>query len=177
MSGFAEGFAYVFHEEGGLADSAHDRGGRTNYGITTATWEAHRDQLGKPGTPVDACTPEDARYIYHNSYWLACKCDAFPWPLSLFVFDSAVQHGPKYAVVLLQRALGVPEDGVVGPKTIWAASVAPLPPLLRAALRKRLDYYRKILSADPGQLPNAAGWIRRWSDLWERLIRDLPEAA
>lgn len=177
MSGFNESMAYVFNEEGGLADHPNDRGGRTLYGITTTTWEAWRDQLGKAGQPVDACTREDARTIYHGGYWLACKCDALPWPVSLCVFDAAVQHGPQQAIKLLQRSVGAKDDGAIGPATLAAVAKANVPKLVRALVRTRLLNYRAIIIKRPDQKVFAAGWIGRVLNLWSRCIRDMPEAA
>jgi lysozyme family protein len=177
MSGFNEGMAYVFGEEGGLADHPDDRGGRTLYGITTLTWEDWRDTLGKPGSPVDACTREDARSIYHAGYWLACKCDGLPWPVSLCVFDAAVQHGPQQAIKLLQRAVGARDDGAIGPATLAAVAKADVARLVRALVRTRLLNYRAILIKRPDQRVFGPGWIGRAMNLWARCIRDMPEAA
>jgi lysozyme family protein len=177
VSGFEDAIAYVFGEEGGLADHPDDRGGRTLYGITTLTWEDWRDRLGKPGTPVDACTPDDARVIYHRGYWLECKCDALPWPVSLCVFDAAVQHGPEQAAKLLQRALGVRDDGKIGPMTQAAVGGANVAKLVRALIRMRLLNYRAVLIKRPDQRVFGPGWIGRAMNLWARCIRDMPEAA
>lgn len=177
MSGFPQALAYVFGEEGGLADHPDDKGGRTHLGISTPTWELWRDKLGKPGTKVDACTRADAEYIYHKGYWVECKCDALPWPLSLCVFDGAVQHGPESGVKILQRAVGAKDDGSVGAKTL--ASVAKLHPAkaIRAYIRARLLYYRAIYIRDTRQRTFAPAWTGRVVNLWARCIRDYPEAA
>jgi lysozyme family protein len=177
MSGFMTALHYVFGEEGGLADVAADRGGRTNLGIATPTWNEWRDRLGKPGQPVDDCTREDAETIYHTGYWLGAKCDGLPWPVSLVVFDSAVQHGPRNAVKLLQRAVGVKDDGAVGPDTLAAAAKVNTAKLVRALLFARLSFYRGILVNDKSQREFAAGWIARVLNLRARCVRDMPEVA
>jgi len=61
--------------------------------------------------------------FYSERYWMAAGCDAYRWPLGLAVFDAAIQHGPQQAVVMLQRALGLRADGIVGPNTRRAASL------------------------------------------------------
>jgi lysozyme family protein len=177
LSGFQQALEHVFGAEGGLANDPADRGGRTNLGITTETWERWRDRLGKPNTAVDACTREDATQIYYADYWVAQKCDALVWPVSLCHFDAAVQHHPPYPAVLLQRALGVKEDGIIGPGTLAAAAAAKPGPLIRAMMRGRLEYYRKIATAEPSQRVFLPGWLQRVLDLWARCIRDYPEAA
>lgn len=180
MSGFATANRIVMEAEGGLADLPWDKGGRTNYGITTATWMAWRDRLGKPGTPVDACTPDDARTIYHADYWLAGKCDALPWPLSFVHYDSLVQHGNDAGTrMLLQKALNqagatpaLKVDGDVGAKTLAAAG-APARAVAFAdeLIWTRLLYYRSLLryrglmQGIPGNYAHIRGWIARMYDV------------
>ena len=177
MSGFQQALVHVFGAEGGLSDHRADRGGRTQMGITAETWARWRDRLGKPQTPVDSCTREDAEQIYLLGYWSPAKCDGLPWPVSLCHFDAAVQHGPRNAGILLQRALGVTEDGVVGPATLKAAAAAHPGRLIPAMVRGRLAFYRKLAIADPSQRAFLAGWIGRVLNLWIRCKRDVPDAA
>jgi lysozyme family protein len=47
-----------------------------------------------------------------------------PPPLALLVFDAAVNNGVSQAKHLLQQALGVTVDGVIGPQTEAALSAA-----------------------------------------------------
>lgn len=44
------------------------------------------------------------------------------WPLDFLVFDTAVNQGPRTAAELLQRAVSVQVDGVVGLQTLAAAA-------------------------------------------------------
>ena len=177
MSGFLQALAYVFGEEGGLADNPNDRGGRTNLGISTPVWEEWRDKLGKSGQPVDACTRNDVETIYHRGFWMATHCDGLPWPVSLCVFDAAVQHGPREAVKQLQRVLDVKDDGVAGPATLAAAEKRPPAPLARALLYARLAYYRGIMVRDKTQREFAPSWIGRVINLRSRCAKDMPDVA
>jgi len=49
------------------------------------------------------------------------KGDGLPTGVDLMVFDAAVNQGPKWAAKFLQRALGVKDDGIIGPQTLAAA--------------------------------------------------------
>ena len=62
-----------------------------------------------------------AQAIYRADYWNAVQGDSLPWPFALLVFDCAVNQGQGIAQRLMQSALGVAVDGVIGPKTIAAA--------------------------------------------------------
>ncbi len=158
--------------EGGLADDPRDKGKRTNFGISSDVWRLWRDRFGKSGQPVDACTRENAIQIYHEGYWIRGKCDGLPWPLSLTHFDSMVQHGQ--APRLLQRTLGVAEDGMIGPATLAAVAPGKAVELAENLLWVRLDYYRSL----PDDWANDS-WMRRLVILRKYVVgqRPIPVAA
>lgn len=155
MAGFREALMIVLESEGGLADDPEDMGGRTNLGISAETWARWRDRLGKPGQPVDACTRDDAERIYFTDYWHGGMCDALAWPVSLVHFDSVVQHAA--AATLLQRAVGVKPDGIVGPVTLDMAGKREAKSLAEDLLWVRLAYYRTL----PTWEHHGRGWTGR----------------
>lgn len=165
MAGYLQALGVVFENEGGLADHEADRGGRTNFGITTDTWRRWLESQGKAFVPVDDATPEDARQIYWRWYWLEGKCDGLPWPLSLVHFDSCVNHGVGTAARLLQKALGVKQDGIIGPMTLGAASVERARDQALDLIWVRLWKYRRICQMDDSQTVFLNGWVKRMSDL------------
>jgi len=89
-----------------------DEGGETKFGISKRSY---------PDEDIPNLTIQRATDIYWNDYWMPCKCGKLPWPLSLYVFDSAVNQGQGTAKKMLQQALGVTVDGVIGNKTLFAA--------------------------------------------------------
>lgn len=169
MSGFLEASGVVFESEGGLSDHPWDKGGRTQFGIIADTWKRWLAATGQAQRPIDTITKDEARAIYHKWYWLAGKCDALPWPLSLVHFDSMVQHAE--APRLLQRALRVKEDGLIGPATIAAALPARAQLLAEELIWTRLLYYRDLLDyrelqkGQPGNYSFIRGWITRMHEL------------
>ena len=106
----------TLRREGVLCNDPKDNGGLTKYGIS---------QKAYPNLDICALTQNDAIAIYERDYWDAAKCDDLPFPLDVLTFDAAVNHGVKPAIKILQRALGVVDDGVIGPKTLQAARNAP----------------------------------------------------
>ena len=65
--------------------------------------------------PIPANIPADiVEKIYKNQYWDAMSCDNFPFAVAFQLFDAAVNHGLLNARKILQRALGVKDDGVIG---------------------------------------------------------------
>lgn len=116
MSRYSDCFDIVVGHEGGYVNDPHDPGGETIFGITRRD---HPDAWlnGPPDIEV-------ARNIYNTQYWRAAGCDVLPQPYDLLVFDAAVNQGIYPAVSMLQKALGVPTDGRVGPVTVAACHSA-----------------------------------------------------
>lgn len=113
----------VLRHEGGYADHPSDPGGATNMGITHKTLAQWRGvspwwALGKDA--VRNLGRAEAAEIYRSRYWNTVNAEALPAGLDLAVFDFAVNSGPDRAVRMLQAALGVPLDGIVGPVTLAA---------------------------------------------------------
>lgn len=113
MSAFDSAFQIVIAAEGGYSNNPADPGGETMYGITKAVASAN----GYTG-PMKSLPLDMAKGIYKDGYWDACKCDQMPWPLSVFVFDAAVNQGVQPAKLMLQRALDTVQDGALGPQTM-----------------------------------------------------------
>ncbi len=159
MSGFARALPFVLRMEGGFVNDPHDPGGATNRGVTQSTYDAWRRSKGEPVRPVKEITSDEVEAIYHERYWLAAKCDALPWPVSLAVFDAAVNHGVGRAVRLLQDAAGVPVDGMIGPKTLGAIAALPPRELLERMFWGRVEFYVTISEGPKAKF--LRGWVRR----------------
>lgn len=101
----------VLKHEGGLVDHPADPGGLTNFGIS---------QRAYPDLDIRRLTRQQAMEIYHRDYWLPIRCDELPAPVAIVLFDMAVNMGRDRAVRLLQRALNIPQDGLIGPRTVAA---------------------------------------------------------
>lgn len=148
MNGFDAAVEFVMGPdiEGDYSNDPEDRGGETRYGISKT---AH------PEVDLDTLTREQAREIYRKHYWLAARCDEFPAQIGLALFDSAVNQGVHTAIRLLQQALRVPADGIVGPETLQAAQGAIPGELLLEFLSYRAVRYAA------GNLRFQRGWFKR----------------
>jgi len=152
----------VLAMEGGYVDDPLDRGGATNRGVTAATLGEYRE-LGRPATPaeVKTLTETEARAIYLQRYVKAPAFDTLPPWLIPVVVDDAVLSGPKSAVTTLQRILGVPEDGVLGPKTRQALTVKDPAAVIRDYTKARALRYARIVQMNPSQGRFLVGWLTR----------------
>src|SRR5690606_4111412 len=87
----------------------NDPGGATMRGITIGTYTRWRQQQGKP-----APTKEDLRnishaeveQIYRQWYWNESGANQLSWPMSLAVFNIAVNAGPGRAKQFLNDSRG-----------------------------------------------------------------------
>ena len=161
---FPEALAHTLRFEGGWANHPSDPGGATMKGVTHRTYA---DYLGRTVTHDELRGIPDAHLadIYRKRYWNACRCDELPDGLDLAVFDTAVNTGPAQAARLLQRIVGVPADGGIGPKTIAAVNdyVAAhgLHQLIEAYTEARQNFYRML----PTYVHFGEGWRKRANEV------------
>ncbi len=155
---FDRAFTLLLGHEGGFVDHPDDPGGATNWGVTERVARAN----GYTGHMRDL--PQDtAKAIYRKLYWDAVAADSLPAPVRYAMFDAAVNSGVGQAVRWLQRALGVADDGRLGPITLAAARQADPHVLARQLLAQRLRFMTQ-LSTWP---TFGRGWARRIADLME----------
>ncbi|MBR9882599.1 MAG: hypothetical protein GYB21_02640 [Oceanospirillales bacterium] len=160
----------ILVREGGYVDHPDDRGGPTKFGITQKTLSRY---YGRAATPseVEALSVEVAREIYERNYYIAPSLNTLPDTIQPFLFDSAVNHGPRRAIRFLQSVCNqarytpaLSEDGAVGPNTRRAALWAEREMgrvLLRALIEERRNFYRVIVEMRPSQRVFLNGWMNR----------------
>lgn len=143
---------FVLKEEGGSLGELipGDKGGYTKFGISSAA---------NPDVDVPNLSRDGAKEIYRTRYWQACKCDELPSPLAIAVFDAAVNQGVRSTIKMLQIALGIAVDGVIGDQTITAAHKATA--ISRRFLAQRMARYCRTIMKDPTQEIFAENWSSR----------------
>ncbi|MBN8926655.1 MAG: hypothetical protein BGO51_12345 [Rhodospirillales bacterium 69-11] len=148
--------AVVLAQEGGFSEDPADRGGATNFGITLATLRDWRN-AEVSASDVHALTRAEATEIYRARYWIPARCGDLGPGVDLMVFDFGVNAGPATAVKHLQRALGVTDDGSIGPKTMAALQAATPRELIGQLAEARLAYYRGLADFER----YGRGWTNR----------------
>jgi lysozyme family protein len=145
---FPRAVALVLRHEGGYVNDPADPGGETNWGISK---KAH------PTLSIKDLTRDQAVELYFRDYWLPARCDRLPPAIGIAVFDAAVNQGRYPAILMLQEALGVQADGILGQRTQHAAEEADGRVLVDDYLARRAQRYAYL----PTFSRFGLGWMRR----------------
>ena len=152
MDTFDTAFERTIGHEGGYVNDPTDRGGETKYGISRRAY---------PTLNIQALTLAEAKDIYRRDYWALCACNEMPPLLACAVFDLAVNAGRYAAVQDLQLALGLNNDGVLGPRTLAAIrALGHGIDDMRAAVRVHAAGLERRTNA-PTWAHHGRGWARR----------------
>jgi lysozyme family protein len=146
----------LLKHEGGFSNHPADPGGMTNLGVTQRVWEEW------VGHPVDekemrSLTPEKVAPMYKQKYWDKIRGDDLPSGVDMAVFDCCVNSGPGRAAKMLQRVLGLTEDGAIGPNTLSKALSIDSSKLIADYNAARLAF----LQALPTWATFGKGWSNR----------------
>ena len=153
----------LLKHEGGYVNHPSDPGGMTNLGVTKRVWEEW------VGHEVDekqmrALTPELVAPLYKKKYWDKVCGDELPTGVDLAVFDLAVNSGPGRAAKMLQKVLGVTQDGAIGPQTLLKAVNIDSSKLVADYNAERLAFLKALPTWDTF----GKGWGRRVAEVTEQ---------
>ena len=155
---FANAISIVLRYEGGLVDHSSDSGGITKYGISKRSY---------PDLDIRNLLLSEVIPIYRRDFWTPCRCDDWPYPVALVVFDTAVNCGPGRAKRWLQKAAGVVPDKVLGPVTARAVLAGSPVTLASEVLAHRLGYYMTLGTHEAFGF----GWARRVLDIQREALK------
>jgi lysozyme family protein len=142
-SSFDAALARLLAHEGGYVNHPNDPGGPTNFGITIFDYRKYVKPDADAGD-VRAMKLDEAKAIYRAKYWNALRCDELPGGVDYAVFDYGVNSGVSRSAKVLQRALGVPDDGRIGPLTIDAAAKCDARRVVMAVCAERLAFLKSL---------------------------------
>ncbi len=124
MTDFDTAFVDVVGIEGNYSTDQSDPGNWTGGHVGLGVFKGTKFGLSAaqfPDLDIPNVTVDQAKPIYLARYWQPLKCDELPAPLNRAVFEFGVNEGQPTAALMLQKALGVAQDGDLGPVTIAAA--------------------------------------------------------
>lgn len=148
----------VLQAEGGYVNHKSDRGGETNFGISSRSY---------PNVDIKNLTVETAKDIYYNDFWKTGPYDSLNYaPLAEKTFNTAVNAGNSRAFKLLQQAVNacgasVAVDGAIGPKTIAAVNSLDGAKVLAAYREQQANFYKSLVLKDSSQAVFLKGWLIR----------------
>lgn len=147
--------AFTLAAEGGWSDDPRDNGGQTMKGVTLRTF-----QQFFPGGTADQLrhiTDDQLSTVYHTGYWAPVHGDDLPSGVDLVTWDFGVNAGPARAVKMLQRTVGVVDDGIIGPASLAAIRKASPTDLITKLIGAQREYYRSLPTFDEF----GRGWMNR----------------
>lgn len=176
MSDFNEAIKVVLKHEGGWVNDPDDRGGETNFGISTLIVEREKitnefllmpaDLKRDPGW-MKLMKVEGAMKVYKQLFW-----DKFGYAaindqnVATKIFDCGVNCGPSRSHTMAQKAAnacgsvcGV--DGILGPKSVFAINACE-PKEFMSQMRAQMEaYYSAIIVKRPQNAKFRNNWMRR----------------
>ena len=169
MANFDIAYNIVIGHEGGYQDSPNDINGNynslgqlvgTNFGISAPVYESF---LGYPPTKSDMqnMSIDTAKAIYKTRFWDDIKGDQInSQQVANIFFDGRVNHG-RTGTKIMQRILGVADDGVVGPITLNAINTANPQWLFNQYKAEREAFYNYLVDNNAGFSVFLNGWLNR----------------
>jgi lysozyme family protein len=166
MASLAAAMPFLLRDEGGWSDDPADPGGATMHGVTFRT--AQRLLGFTTPDQLRAITPDQLMQVYGTpDYW---RYDGIQdQRVATKIFDIGVDVGLGTEVRILQKVLGVAEDGVWGPATQAATNAQDPDQLLQALCDAAKEHYIAVAQAHPveGKFLNG----------WEHRAEEIPDAA
>lgn len=160
QSNWEKSFDEVMRSEGGfvLTDISGDLGGQTYAGI------ARKPNPSWVGWKLidDGVMPNKTMVMdFYKTIWNSVKCDNLPAGVDYLVYDFAVNAGAGQSAKLLQRAVGVPADGGIGPVTLAAVNSKDAKELIDLFTEQKEAFYNLIVKNRPEQVKFLKGWMNR----------------
>lgn len=152
MNIFSELFDRLMKHEGGYVNHPSDPGGETMWGVTKRVAR----QYGYTGNMRDL-PKSTAQNIADKLYWQAINGDKLDRAIAWQLVDAAYNHGNRNAVKMLQRAVGVKDDGIIGNITLTAVSNMDKNDVIFKFNAERIEFFTNIRTFNVF----GRGWMRR----------------
>lgn len=152
-------FERVIGHEGGFTDNPKDPGNWTGGKVGKGELKGTKYGLAAHSYPhldIENITLEQAKNEY-RVWFESGKLHLLPRVLQYQMFDARFNHGAKWANKFLQRAVGVNDDGKIGPITLKAVSEYDVNDLPLRFIGYRTKFFTDLKHFDEF----GRGWIRR----------------
>ena len=157
---FDKCFDRIIGHEGGFQDMHDDRGNWTSGTVGVGVLKGTKfgiSAMSYPDMDIEGLDMSVAKSIYYTDWWKPLCINYLPFAMQYQMFDAAINHGKVSATKMLQRAIGVDDDGVIGPITIAAKSRVEVNDLLMLFISERIKFFAQIKTFDI----YGRGWMNR----------------
>lgn len=127
-------FERIVGHEGSYVLDSRDPGGETKFGISKRSY---------PTLNIKELTLSQAKAIWFHDFWMPVR-DLPHQSVQFQLCDAAYNHGFHNAVQFLQRAVGVADDGIWGPRSKEAYSKLTENDILLRFIGYRLQFMTKL---------------------------------
>jgi lysozyme family protein len=171
VSTFELAIPTIIRHEGGFVNNVNDPGGATKFGVSLR-WLKQQGLAGDINHDGDidiedikALTLATAEGFYRTKWWDAYQYGNIAAQMTATkVFDMSVNLGPPRAHKMLQQAVGVNQDGVLGAKTFGEVNALPSTKTIVTLQGLQAAFYRRLVELNPARQPFLEGWLNRAYD-------------
>jgi lysozyme family protein len=157
---FDKCFERVIGHEGGFQNMHDDRGNWTTGVVGKGTLKGTKfgiSAMSYPQLDIENLTVEAAKSFYFYDWWMPLSMNNFKPAMQYQMFDAAINHGRVSATKMLQRAVGVNDDGIIGSLTLAAKDKMELNDLLMLFIAERIAFFTQVKTFDL----YGKGWMNR----------------
>jgi lysozyme family protein len=157
---FNKCFDRIIGHEGGFQDMHDDRGNWTSGIVGEGMLNGTKfgiSAMSYPTIDIQGLDVMVAKAIYYSDWWKPLCINYLSFAMQYQMFDAAINHGRVSATKMLQRAIGVKDDGVIGPVTIAAKNKIDINDLLMLFIAERIEFFTIIKTFDL----YGKGWMNR----------------
>ena len=153
--------------EGGFSNHPNDKGGATMRGITISTYARYCAIKGRPDPTIEdlkAISDDTWLDILRQFYWNPMCADLIKsQAIANLCVDNVWGSGKGY-IKVIQRELGVKDDGIVGTNTLAALNTYPAIDVFVKLWQRRKRFYQDLCKNSPNLQVFYKGWINRLND-------------
>jgi lysozyme family protein len=149
----------LLKDEGGNYTPDDYGRGPSRWGITLATYRQFFSSV--TAETIEQLSEGEAAQFY-RFWWRRYNInDISDQALAAKCFNIGFNVGPQTAIMILQRTLGVADDGILGPETANAANSCDAATILMQYKARIVLHYQEIVAAHPERIGDLPGWIAR----------------